>query len=639
ETWLWVWGFLKKKKKMSSRSCYPRLIIGSILGLVWLSVLALILFQSTFDTVVFTPSDNADFALDLQKTRQEVTKIQRKKENREEAKQQEVLGKVKNSKQREDSRTGQQKKENIPNILYVLLDDVGWSDVGYHETNARVRVHTPHLNELATKEGVILNQYYTYQICSPTRASLLTGRYNIHNRVSFVIGPTDKYGLPLDEIVLPQMLKRFANFRTYLVGKWHLGFYANHYTPPQRHFDYFYGFYLGEGDHFLHSRKLPKQFAYDLRIQNATTKAEGVYSSWLFGNVTKAILQSYVSIPNNKNNNNKNNNNKNNNNNNNNNNNKKDPFFILLSFQVVHDPPQCPEAYVTRYNDQSRYNMSATRRVRAGMMTLTDDVIEELVSVLKANDGELWNNTLVVVASDNGATDNAGNRPLRGAKHTLWEGGIRVPAFVTGGALHPSLKGKIHKHMFHVSDWFATFVDMCGIDVMLDYNDVVPLNNRLDGVSQYPFLFQGRDHLPLRHEMLLGGFDANDGGAIRVGELKFVSGSPVSVNAMHKSGWTPSHLDFRFGHAHVQCATHHNIVPPTTLDNCVTGSPCVFNLTSDPCEYAPLDPTRFATLYQELEGKLALHMRSALPVIFPDAPLGELIQLSPDGDPFWGPIV
>jgi hypothetical protein len=135
-----------------------------------------------------------------------------------------------------------------PNILYIVADDMGWGDVGFHGSD----IATPNLDKLA-KDGARLEQFYAQPMCTPTRAALMTGRYPLrYGLQTGVIPGAGSYALALDEYILPQMLKD-AGYKTAMVGKWHLGHAKAEYWPRQRGFDYFYGALVGEIDHFKHA--------------------------------------------------------------------------------------------------------------------------------------------------------------------------------------------------------------------------------------------------------------------------------------------------------------------------------------------------------------------------------------------------
>jgi arylsulfatase A-like enzyme len=135
-----------------------------------------------------------------------------------------------------------------PHIVYIVADDLGWKDVGYHGSDIR----TPNIDKLA-QEGARLEQFYVQPMCTPTRAALMTGRYPCRYGLQTLVIPTPgKYGLPTDEWLLPQALKD-AGYKTVMVGKWHLGHADRKFWPRHRGFDYHYGSMVGEIDYFTHS--------------------------------------------------------------------------------------------------------------------------------------------------------------------------------------------------------------------------------------------------------------------------------------------------------------------------------------------------------------------------------------------------
>jgi len=137
--------------------------------------------------------------------------------------------------------------DNKPNIVYILADDLGWKDVGFHGSD----IKTPNIDRLAAT-GARLEQFYAQPMCTPTRAALLTGRYPIrYGLQTFVIPSSGTYGLAMDEWLLPQALKE-AGYKTAIIGKWHLGHADKKYWPRQRGFDYQYGPLIGELDYFTH---------------------------------------------------------------------------------------------------------------------------------------------------------------------------------------------------------------------------------------------------------------------------------------------------------------------------------------------------------------------------------------------------
>src|SRR5436190_16235568 len=135
-----------------------------------------------------------------------------------------------------------------PNIVFILADDLGWKDVGYHGSD----IKTPNIDKLAAT-GARLEEFYVQPMCTPTRAAFMTGRYPLRYGLQTAVIPSaGRYGLATDEFLLPQLLKD-AGYQTAIVGKWHLGHADEKYWPSQRGFDSSYGPLIGEIDHFKHS--------------------------------------------------------------------------------------------------------------------------------------------------------------------------------------------------------------------------------------------------------------------------------------------------------------------------------------------------------------------------------------------------
>ena len=136
-----------------------------------------------------------------------------------------------------------------PNIVFIVADDLGWGDVGWHDS----QIKTPHLDALANR-GAKLEAHYVQPVCTPTRAALMTGRYPIrHGLQTGVVRPWAQYGLPLEEQTLAEGLKS-AGYATAIVGKWHLGHFKPEYLPTRRGFDHQYGHYNGAIDYDTHIR-------------------------------------------------------------------------------------------------------------------------------------------------------------------------------------------------------------------------------------------------------------------------------------------------------------------------------------------------------------------------------------------------
>lgn len=319
---------------------------------------------------------------------------------------------------------------NPPNIILIVADDLGYNDVGFHGSE----IYTPCLDELA-QSGVSLENYYVQPSCTPSRGQLLTGRYGIHTGLLLNIQPLEPLCLPLDEVTLAQKLKE-QNYKTHMLGKWHLGHYRKECTPTHRGFDSFYGIHLGSGDHYSHWKtKYNNRYSpsgYDFWRNENVSWSEGRfygYSTALYRDEALKIVSNHD---------------------------PKDPLFIYLSFQAPHGPLQVPQSWLPHYG----HIRDTKRRKFAGMVTALDSSVGELVESLKERG--LWDNTVLVFTTDNGGqiVNGGNNWPLRGGKGSLWEGGIRGVAFVNSPLL--TLPGRASKRLMHVTDWFPTLIGLSG---------------------------------------------------------------------------------------------------------------------------------------------------------------------------------
>ncbi|XP_027050910.1 arylsulfatase B-like [Pocillopora damicornis] len=319
------------------------------------------------------------------------------------------------------------RKSSPPHILFMLADDLGWSDVGFHGS----KINTPTIDSLA-REGVILDNYYVQPLCTPARGALMTGRYPIHTGLQhFVIRPSNPFGLPLDFQTLPGQLKK-VGYATHLVGKWHLGFYKWPYVPTNRGFDSAYGFWGGAEDHYNHTSYKVVDF------RNGTEPVldlNGKYAAFEYVKRIEEILDQHD---------------------------PKQPLFMYMAFQNVHNPVQAPDQYVDKFS----FINHAMRRVHAGMVAVLDEAVGNITKMFKKKG--LWKNTLTVFSTDNGGEPIYGgyNWPLRGTKETLWEGGVRGAAFIHGKMLEKT--GVKCEGLLHISDFFPTLINLAGV-VIYDF--------------------------------------------------------------------------------------------------------------------------------------------------------------------------
>ena len=355
-----------------------------------------------------------------------------------------------------------------PNILIILADDLGYADVGF--TGGK-DIKTPNIDTLAAA-GARLESFYVQPVCSPTRASLMTGRYPLRYGLQVgVIRPWEDRGLPLAEQVLPMALKG-AGYRTALVGKWHLGDFQRAYLPTSRGFDHQYGHYCGAIDYFTHER----DGGFDWHRDDRVCRDEG-YSTHLIAREAERLLREQPADK---------------------------PFFLYVPFNAVHAPHEVPEKYCAPYA-----SLPEPRRTYAGMVAAMDEAIGGILAALDARG--FRTNTLIFFSSDNGGPNPGrvtSNGPLRAGKGTVYEGGTRVCACVAWqGRIKPA---SAVAQPLHMVDWYPTLLKLAGASV----NQKLPL----DGRDIWPVLTQGK---PSPHEEILLNTTPR-AGAIRVGDWKLV---------------------------------------------------------------------------------------------------------------------
>lgn len=338
-----------------------------------------------------------------------------------------------------------------PHILYIIADDLGFADVGFRSPE----IATPTIDQLA-REGAELQQFYVQPMCTPTRAALMTGRYPMrYGLQSFVILPEQSYGIPLDEKLLPQILKE-AGYSTAIIGKWHLGHADRKLWPKQRGFDYQYGALIGEIDYNTHK----VHGVTDWYRNNRKLDEPGYVTTLLGKDAVRHIRQHDPAKP----------------------------LFMYLAFTAPHTPFQAPKAYVDRFASIADPN----RRTYAAMINAMDEQIGAVLAELSRKG--MREDTLVIFHSDNGGVTSATfagqietkgqlparNTPLRNGKGSLDEGGTRAVALANWpGRIKP---GKVDQPM-HVVDMLPTLAGRAGASL----SGTKPL----DGVDVWQTLSQG----------------------------------------------------------------------------------------------------------------------------------------------------
>jgi arylsulfatase A-like enzyme len=336
-----------------------------------------------------------------------------------------------------------------PNVLIFIADDLGWHDVGYHDSEIR----TPNLDRLA-RAGVRLERHYVYPTCSPTRAGLLTGRNPSHFGIHGPIDGRSTASLPLDVPTLARVLQG-RGYATALCGKWHLGLRPQ-VGPRQFGFDHTYGYLHGQIDQYTHRYK----------NGDRTWHGDDEFTDEA-GHATDLIADEAVRVVSGT---------------------RAGPFFLYVAFSVPHHPVQEEEKWTGPYTDAIR---DPSRRLYAASVTHMDAAIGRIVAAL--DKAGRVNDTLVLFTSDNGGQREytpgneyegkhgpnptlGDNRPWRGWKGGLYEGGIRVPAFVSWPG---KLRAGIVRQTVSYLDWFPTLARLAGARVedgwKVEGRDVWPL--------------------------------------------------------------------------------------------------------------------------------------------------------------------
>ena len=348
-----------------------------------------------------------------------------------------------------------------PNIFLYLADDVGFNDVGFtqYASPDNPLVHTPTLDKLA-HEGIRLDRHYSYRICGPSRASILSGRLAVHVQTDNGGGigawnPSDPIsgyaGIPRNMTTMASKLKS-AGYATHAIGKWDVGMATPTHTPLGRDFDSWLGYwdhavsYWTKRNGFLSTGNVDSCFNQPLDFfeMNATYKG-GVKDRWSLDNTTykeEVFTKRALEIIH-----------------------KHDvlkPIFLFFATGLLHTPLQVPAEYIRIVNNAAF--QTENERLMAAMANYMDDQVGQLVNAFKAKG--MWENTLFVYFSDNGGAaylpGSGNNWPLQGGKYSDWEGGVRVASFVSGGFVPSTHRHTAFDGVISIADWYATFCVLAG---------------------------------------------------------------------------------------------------------------------------------------------------------------------------------
>ncbi len=352
-----------------------------------------------------------------------------------------------------------------PNVIVIISDDQGYADVGFHGSN---EIFTPNIDRIA-KNGVVFSEgYVSYAVCSPSRAGLITGRYQ--NRFGYsrniLLAPNDSLmGLPLSEQTLPDVLNNL-DYKTKAIGKWHLGAHKS-LIPEKRGFDEFFGFLIGGHRYFPDDLTLND-------LTEARRQMDG-YITKIYDNGKRINTKKYLTeelsdnavkfIEDNSDN----------------------PFFLYLSYNAPHTPLQA----TTKDLEKNKHIDIEKRQTYAAMVSSMDDGIGLILDKLEQKN--IFENTIVFFFSDNGGVEwynFSDNGPLRGIKGDFFEGGIRVPFTMQWpNKIKP---GTIYNNPIIALDIFATVASAAKAEKYI--------KNEIDGVNLIPYLSGNKSGSP--HEYL-----------------------------------------------------------------------------------------------------------------------------------------
>jgi arylsulfatase A-like enzyme len=356
-------------------------------------------------------------------------------------------------------------EEKPPNVIVIISDDQGYADVGFHGSK---EIFTPNIDRIANNGVVFSEGYVSYAVCSPSRAGLITGRYQ--NRFGYtrniLLAPKDSLmGLPLSEQTLPDVLNN-VNYNTKAIGKWHLGAHES-LVPERRGFDEFFGFIIGGHRYFPEDLTLND-------LTKARRQMDG-YVTRIYDNGKRIDTKKYLTeelsdnavkfIEDNSDN----------------------PFFLYLSYNAPHTPLQATE----RDLERNKHIEVEKRRTYAAMVSSMDDGIGLILD--KLEEKKITDNTIVIFFSDNGGVEwynFSDNGVLRGIKGDFFEGGIRVPFTMQWPKkIKPGIK---YDKPIIALDVFATVVSAASAEKYI--------KNDIDGVDLLPYLTGDKFGLP--HEYL-----------------------------------------------------------------------------------------------------------------------------------------
>lgn len=369
-----------------------------------------------------------------------------------------------------------------PNVLIIVADDLGYNDVGFQGSK---EIPTPNLDRLAASGVRCTNGYVSHPFCSPTRAGLMTGRYQHrfgHENNPAWLPEDTKQGLPMDQVTLPELLQK-VGYATGAVGKWHLGAHPQ-FHPLKRGFQEYFGA-LGGGHEYFPGKKGSTEYTLPMN-RNGVDEPQTKYITDQFGDEASAFIQRHSE--------------------------KAKPWLLYLAFNAPHTPLQAPENWLQKV----AHIQDENRRTYAAMICALDAAIGQVTDKLAAT--KQAENTLIFFFSDNGGPNLSSkgrsnftdNSPLRGSKGAVYEGGMRVPFLISWPA---KLKPGTYDQPVIALDVLPTALALAAGEL--------PKDRTMDGVNLIPYLTGEKSGAP--HETLFWRTQGPNGlHAVRQGNWKLV---------------------------------------------------------------------------------------------------------------------
>lgn len=505
-----------------------------------------------------------------------------------------------------------------PHVIAILADDYGWADAGWHRPEGYTEVQTPVMNNLV-KNGIELDRHYVFKFCSPSRSATQTGRNPIHvntlNLEPNNYNPKDKISgysaVPRNMTGVAEVMKR-GGYATHFAGKWDCGMATPRHAPRGRGYDTSLHYFHHMEDYWQNwfegkdgitdfwpncKKKFPHQRPRDLWLSNGTYDGPANDLINMTSNCSVGVSDvcskqsnchpypgfpgpeiagcsfvdetfSHFMIDTIK---------------------KHDPITPLFLFWAphsIHTPLQVPKVFYDKFDFISDWR----RKRYHAMVNFLDTKIGEVINALKI--ANLYDNSVIFFSSDNGGPiysnggAGANNYPLKGGKVSNWEGGIRVNAWVSGGALPKKMRGQKLEGLTTIWDWWATFAAIGGISDITDHAAAEAKLPPIDSLNLWPYL-SGKTAVSPRNQVLLGTGDGAVNGVI------WSNGTTIwkrLEGVMKMDGWTGP-----------QC-------PNATFKTPGNGKCdpfCLFQLNTDPSEFKNLvNKSSLAGLADTLKAKI-----------------------------------